>query len=52
MFDLERFIADCRAAVAEDPSHKAAREVLARANSDPAASRGRPASRRSTNRRS
>jgi len=37
MFDLERFIADCRAAVAEDPSHKAAREVLARANSDPAA---------------
>ena len=37
MFDLEHFIADCRAAVAEDPSHKAAREVLARANSDPAA---------------
>jgi len=37
MFDLDRFIEDCRAAVREDPSHRAAREVLARANSDPAA---------------
>ncbi len=37
MFDLDRFIEDCRAAVREDPSHKAAREVLARANSNPAA---------------
>ena len=37
MFDLDRFIEDCRAAVREDPSHKPAREVLARANSDPAA---------------
>ncbi len=37
MFDLDRFIADCRAAVREDPTHKAAREVLARANSDPSA---------------
>ena len=37
MFDLDRFIDDCRAAVREDPTHKAAREVLARANSDPAA---------------
>ena len=37
MFDLDRFIADCRAAVREDPTHKAAREVLARADSDPAA---------------
>lgn len=37
MFDLERFIADCRDAVAEDWSHKAAREVVARAISDPAA---------------
>jgi predicted metal-dependent enzyme (double-stranded beta helix superfamily) len=37
MFDLDRFIEDCRAAVREDPSHKAVREVLARANSDPAA---------------
>jgi predicted metal-dependent enzyme (double-stranded beta helix superfamily) len=37
VFDLDRFIADCRDAVAEDLSHKAAREVLARAVSDPAA---------------
>src|SRR5262249_24202816 len=37
MFDLERFIADCRAAVAEDASHKAIREVVARAVADPAA---------------
>jgi predicted metal-dependent enzyme (double-stranded beta helix superfamily) len=35
MFDLERFVADCRAAHAEDPSHKAVREVLARAVSEP-----------------
>jgi len=37
MFDLDRFIADCRDAIAADPSHKPAREVLARANADPAA---------------
>jgi predicted metal-dependent enzyme (double-stranded beta helix superfamily) len=37
MFDLDRFIEDCRAAIGEGSSHKAAREVLARANSDPAA---------------
>ncbi len=37
MFDLERFTADCRAAVAADPSHKAVREVVARAVTDPAA---------------
>jgi predicted metal-dependent enzyme (double-stranded beta helix superfamily) len=37
MFDVERFVADCRAAFAEDPGHKAVREVLARAVSDPAA---------------
>jgi predicted metal-dependent enzyme (double-stranded beta helix superfamily) len=36
-FHLERFIADCLAARAEDPSHKAVREVLARAVSNPAA---------------
>jgi predicted metal-dependent enzyme (double-stranded beta helix superfamily) len=36
VFDLDRFIEDCRAAVLEDPSHRAAREVLARVNSDPA----------------
>jgi predicted metal-dependent enzyme (double-stranded beta helix superfamily) len=37
MFDLDRFIEDCRDAVRQDQSHKAAREALARANSDPAA---------------
>jgi predicted metal-dependent enzyme (double-stranded beta helix superfamily) len=36
MFDLERFVAECRAAHAQDPSHKAVREVLARAVSEPA----------------
>ncbi len=35
MFDLERFIADCRAAHAVDRSHKAVREVVARAVADP-----------------
>ncbi len=37
MFDLDRFIADCRDAVRQDATHKAAREVLARASDDPAA---------------
>ena len=37
MFDLEQFIADCRAALAEDASPRAVREVVARAVSDPAA---------------
>jgi predicted metal-dependent enzyme (double-stranded beta helix superfamily) len=37
MFDREQFIADCRAAVAADPSHKAVREVVVRAVSEPAA---------------
>jgi predicted metal-dependent enzyme (double-stranded beta helix superfamily) len=37
MFDLDRFIADCRDAVAGDSSHKAVREVVARSVSDPAA---------------
>jgi len=37
MFETERFVADCRAAFAGDSSHKAIREVLARAVSDPAA---------------
>lgn len=37
MFDVDRFVADCRAAFAEDATHKAVREVLARAVSDPAA---------------
>ena len=35
MFDLDQFIADCRAARAEDDSHKAVKEVVARAVSDP-----------------
>jgi predicted metal-dependent enzyme (double-stranded beta helix superfamily) len=37
MFDLERFIADCRAAVSVDPTHKSVREIVARAISDPPA---------------
>jgi predicted metal-dependent enzyme (double-stranded beta helix superfamily) len=37
MFDLDQFVADCRAAITEDPSHKLVREVVARAVSDPAA---------------
>jgi len=37
MFDTERFVAHCRAAFAQDPTHKAVREVLARAVSNPAA---------------
>jgi predicted metal-dependent enzyme (double-stranded beta helix superfamily) len=37
MFDLDRFIADCRAALAEDSSHKAVRDVVARAVSEPGA---------------
>jgi predicted metal-dependent enzyme (double-stranded beta helix superfamily) len=36
MFDLEQFIADCRAAVAQDSSHKMVREIVARAVADPA----------------
>src|SRR5688572_33195184 len=35
-FDLDRFIADCRDALAEDPPQKAVREILARALSAPA----------------
>ncbi len=37
MFDLDRLIEDCRAALAADPSHKTVREVVARAVSEPAA---------------
>jgi predicted metal-dependent enzyme (double-stranded beta helix superfamily) len=37
MFDFDQFVADCRAAVAEDASHKAVREVVSRAVADPAA---------------
>ena len=35
MFDLDRFTADCCAALASDPSHKLVREVVARAVSEP-----------------
>lgn len=37
MFDLDRFIEDCRQAVAQDATHKAAKEVVARAVSEPSA---------------
>src|SRR5215510_11754351 len=36
-FDLDQFIADCRAARDTDPSHKLVHEVVARAVSDPTA---------------
>jgi len=36
MFDLEKFVTDCRAAIAADPSHRLVREVVARAVSEPA----------------
>ncbi len=36
MFDLDRFVAECREAVAADSSHKTVREVVARAVADPA----------------
>lgn len=35
MFDLDQFIADCREAVATDPSHKLVREIVARAVAEP-----------------
>ncbi len=35
MFELDRFVEDCRAALAEDRSHKAVREVVARAVAEP-----------------
>lgn len=37
MFDIDRFIEECRAAVREDDSHKSVREVVARAVDDPTA---------------
>ena len=37
MFEKERFVANCRSAFAQDPTHKAVREVLAHAVSDPMA---------------
>ena len=36
MFETDRFIADCKAALAEDSSHKSVREIVARAVADPA----------------
>ena len=35
MFDLDQFVADCRAAVAADASHKLVREVVERAVAEP-----------------
>ncbi len=35
MFELEQFIDDCRSAVAQDSSHKAVREIVGRAVSEP-----------------
>jgi len=37
MFDLDQFVADCRAALVGDATHKSVREVVARAVSDPRA---------------
>jgi predicted metal-dependent enzyme (double-stranded beta helix superfamily) len=36
MFELEQFVADCRSALAADPSHVTVREVVKRAVADPA----------------
>jgi len=35
MFEIDQFVADCRAAIAEDASHKAVREVVERAVAEP-----------------
>jgi predicted metal-dependent enzyme (double-stranded beta helix superfamily) len=35
MFDLDRFIEECRLAVRQDPTHKSAREVVSRTVADP-----------------
>jgi predicted metal-dependent enzyme (double-stranded beta helix superfamily) len=37
MFELDQLVADCRAALKEDPSHKLVREVVERAVSNPSA---------------
>jgi predicted metal-dependent enzyme (double-stranded beta helix superfamily) len=37
MFELDRFIEECREAVRADPSHKAVREIVARAVAEPGA---------------
>ena len=35
MFEVDQFVSDCRAAFKQDPTHRAVREVLARAVSEP-----------------
>ena len=35
MFDLDAFVADCRAALRQDPTYKSVREIVARAVSEP-----------------
>ena len=37
MFDPDQFVADCRTAQLDDPTHKSVREVVTRAVSDPGA---------------
>jgi hypothetical protein len=37
MFDLDCFIAECRATVSPEPTHKSVREIVARAVSEPTA---------------
>jgi hypothetical protein len=37
MFEVNQFMADCRAAFAEDQTHMVMRQVLARVVSDPVA---------------
>ena len=44
MFDLDRLVADCRAAVAEEAGARAMREIVARAVADAAALMKRSAS--------
>ena len=37
MFDIDRFVSDCRDAVDHDPTHKAAAEIVRRAMANPSA---------------
>ena len=41
MFNLDRFIEECKAAVARDSSHRSVREILKRAVSEPSSLIGR-----------
>ena len=45
VFDVERFVTDCRGAFAADSSHKAIHEIVARAMSEPSAVLKGPANR-------